>query len=187
VPRYQCFWKGNAGLFNENLESLFKTLLSEYGGAVLKVARAYTRTYEDCQDLAQEILLQVWRSLPQFQGRASPATWLYRVALNTALGWKRKQHRRQARQQPLLEMADPSAAGSSSAEQVVAREAVERLYAAIHQLSKTDAALVLLYLDEMSYREIAEVLGISEGNVGVKLNRAKKALAELMKEEPHES
>jgi RNA polymerase sigma-70 factor, ECF subfamily len=67
------------------------------------------------------------------------------------------------------------------------REAVERLYAAIRQLSKTDAALVLLYLDDLSYRQMAEVLGISEGNVGVKLNRAKKTLGELLKEESHES
>jgi len=66
-------------------------------------------------------------------------------------------------------------------------EVVQRLYAAIRQLPKTDAALVLLYLDDMSYRQMAEVLGISESNVGVKLNRAKKVLNELMKEESHES
>jgi RNA polymerase sigma-70 factor, ECF subfamily len=66
------------------------------------------------------------------------------------------------------------------------REAVERLNTAIRQLPKTDAALVLLYLDDLSYRQMAEVLGISENNVGVKLNRAKKALAELLKEEPDE-
>ena len=69
---------------------------------------------------------------------------------------------------------------ADSAEQAQQRETVEQLYNAIHQLPKADAALVLLYLDELSYREMAEVLGISESNVGVKLNRAKKALAELM-------
>ena len=171
----------------ENPESLFKSWLSEHGGSVLKVARAYTLTTEDCQDLAQEILLQVWRSLPQFQGRASPSTWFYRVALNTALGWRRKEHRRKARQQPILEASDLPVAGLDSAQQVVQREVVQRLYAAIRQLPKTDAALVLLYLDDLSYRQMAEVLGISESNVGVKLNRAKKALGELMKEESHES
>ena len=77
---------------DEDLESLFKTWLIEHKGALLKVARAYTLTTDDCQDLAQEILLQVWRSLPQFQGRASATTWFYRVALNTALGWHRKEH-----------------------------------------------------------------------------------------------
>ena len=82
-------------MLDEDPESLFKGWLTEHGGAVLKVARAYTLTTEDCQDLVQEILLQVWRSLPQFQGRASAPTWSYRVALNTALGWHRKEHRRQ--------------------------------------------------------------------------------------------
>jgi RNA polymerase sigma-70 factor, ECF subfamily len=166
---------------DDDLKALFKSWLSEHGGAVLKVARAYTFTTEDCQDLAQDILLQVWRSLPQFQGRASASTWFYRVALNTALGWRRKEHRRQARQHPVLEVEELSVAGLDGAQQVVQREAVERLYAAIRQLPKTDAALVLLFLDELSYREIAEVLGISESHVGVKLNRAKKALGALMK------
>jgi RNA polymerase sigma-70 factor (ECF subfamily) len=172
---------------NENLESLFKSWLIEHDGAILKVARAYTRATEDCQDLAQEILLQVWRSLPQFQGRASASTWFYRVALNTALGWHRKEHRRQARQRPVVEVEDLSVAGLDSAQQIVQREAVERLYAAIRQLPKTDAALILLYLEDVSYRQMADVLGISESNVGVKLNRAKKVLGELLKEASHES
>ena len=174
-------------MLNENRESLFKSWLSDHGGAVLKVARAYTRTTEDCQDLAQEILLQVWRSLPQFQGRASASTWIYRVALNTALGWRRKEHRRGAGPQPIFEVEDLCVAGLDSAQQALQREAVERLYDAIRQLPKTDAALVLLYLDDLSYRQMADVLGISESNVGVKLNRAKKALGELMKEKLHES
>jgi RNA polymerase sigma-70 factor (ECF subfamily) len=172
---------------DEDLESLFKTWLAEYEGALLKVARAYTFTNEDCQDLVQEILLQVWCSLPNFQGRASASTWFYRVALNTSLVWHRKEHRRRRRQQPVLEIEDQCVLGVDSAQHLVRREAVERLYAAIRQLPKTDAALVLLYLDDLSYRQMAEVLGISESNVGVKLNRAKKALGELMKGESHES
>jgi RNA polymerase sigma-70 factor, ECF subfamily len=172
---------------DEKLESLFSGWLSEYGGAVLKVARAYTLTTEDCQDLAQEILFQVWRSLPRFQGRASASTWFYRIALNTALNWHRKEHRRQSRQQPILEIEDLSVAMPDSAQHVVQREAIERLYAAIRQLPKTDAALVVLYLDDLTYRQMAEVLGISETNVGVKLNRAKKTLGELMRDVSHES
>ena len=172
---------------NEVSESLFKGWLTEYGVAVLKVARAYTLTTEDCQDLVQEILLQVWRSLPQFQGRASASTWAYRVALNTALDWHRKERRRQARQRPILELGDVPIAALDGPQQADQREIVERLYAAIRQLPRIDAALVLLYLDDLSYRQIAEVLGISESNVGVKLNRAKKALGDLMNERSHES
>jgi RNA polymerase sigma-70 factor (ECF subfamily) len=171
---------------DENLESLFKSLLDTHKGAVLKVARAYTFTPEDCQDLAQEILLQVWSSLPRFEGRAGAATWFYRVALNTALGWQRKEHRRKARQR-ILEVEDLKTDEPDSAERMVDREMVDRLYAAIHRLPKSDAALVLLYLEDLSYRQMAEVLGISEGNVGVKLNRARKVLSELMKEKSHAS
>jgi RNA polymerase sigma-70 factor, ECF subfamily len=123
--------------------------------------------------------------LPQFQGRASPSTWSYRVALNTALGWHRKERRRQVRRQPVLQVEDLPAAALDSAQQAAQRELVERLYDAIRRLPKSDAALVLLYLDGFSYRQMAEVLGISESNVGVRLNRAKKSLRELMNEEPH--
>lgn len=154
--------------------------LKDHGSSVMKVARAYTLTSDECQDLAQEILLQAWRSLPKFERTASAATWFYRVALHTAMNWHRKDKRRRSRQQPLLEVQTVTTEGLDSGEQAQHQETVEQLYKAINQLPKADAALVLLYLDELSYREMAEVLGISESNVGVKLNRAKKALSALM-------
>jgi RNA polymerase sigma-70 factor, ECF subfamily len=172
---------------DEDQNSLFMSWLGEHGASVMKVARAYTLTSEECQDLAQEILLQAWRSLPTFEGKATSATWFYRVALHTAMNWHRKDRPRRSRQQPLLDVQVLATEGTDSAEQAQQRDTVDQLYKAIHQLPKTDAALVLLYLDELSYREIAEVLGISESNVGVKLNRAKKALGEQMKGLSHES
>jgi RNA polymerase sigma-70 factor (ECF subfamily) len=172
-------------VLDEDRRSLFMNWLGEHGSSVMKVARAYTLTNEECQDLAQEILLRAWQSLPNFEGKASAATWFYRVALQTAMNWQRKDKPRRTRQQPLLEVQVLATDGGDSAEQAQQRETVEQLYQAIHQLPKTDAALVLLYLDELSYREMAEVLGISEINVGVKLNRAKKALGELMNGKPH--
>ena len=165
---------------DEDQKSLFMNWLGDHGSSVIKVARAYTLTSAECQDLAQEILLQAWRSLPNFERQSSPATWFYRVALHTAMNWQRKAMPLRTRQQPLLEVQLFSPPGADSAEQAQQRETVEQLYHAIHQLPKADAALVLLYLDELSYREMAEVLGISESNVGVKLNRAKKALNDLM-------
>ena len=165
---------------DEDQRTLFLTWLGGHGASVMKVARAYTRTSDECQDLAQEILLQAWQSLPKFEGKANPATWFYRVALHTAMNWHRKDKPRRKRQQPLLEVQALTPDTSDSAEQAQQREIVEQLYEAIHQLPKADAALVLLYLDELSYREMAEVLGISECNVGVKLNRAKKVLSVLM-------
>jgi RNA polymerase sigma-70 factor (ECF subfamily) len=174
-------------LLDDDQKSLFMKWLGEHGSSVMKVARAYTLTSEECQDLAQEILLEAWRSLPKFEGKASAATWFYRVALHTALKWHRKDRTRRSKQQPLLEVQVLAAEGANSAEQAQQRDTVLQLYRAIHQLPKTDAALVLLYLDELSYPEMAEVLGISESNVGVKLNRAKKALSALMNGEPHGS
>ncbi len=168
---------------DEEQKSLFMNWLDERGSSVMKVARAYTLTTEDSQDLAQEILLQAWQSLPKFEQKSSVATWFYRVALHTAMNWNRKDKPRRARQKPLLEIQTLVTEGGGTAEQAQQRDTVEQLYKAIHQLPKADAALVLLYLDELSYREMAEVLGISESNVGVKLNRAKKALNELMKGE----
>jgi len=161
--------------------SVFLNWLEQHSASVMKVARAYTLTSEDTQDLAQEILLQAWRSLPRFEGNSSIATWFYRVALHTAMNWHRKDKPRRSKQKPLLEVQALSE--DSSKEQIQQRETIEQLYQAIHQLPKTDAALVLLHLEELSYREIAEVLGITENNVGVKLNRARKALGELMKED----
>ena len=96
--------------------------------------RAYTLTSEECQDLAQEILLQAWRSLPKFEGKASAATWFYRVALHTAMNWHRKDTPRRASQQPLLEVQTLATDGTDSAEQVQQRETVEQLHQAIVSL-----------------------------------------------------
>lgn len=176
----------------EDQQSLFTDWLHEHRSAVIKVARAYTLSHDECQDLAQEILLQAWRSLPNFEGKASPATWFYRVALQTAMNWQRKDRPRRIHQQPLLEVlplqpGEKDASRENSARQAEHCETIEQLYKAIRQLPQSDAALVLLYLDELSYREMAGVLGISESNVGVKLNRAKKTLGRLMKGESDES
>src|SRR3954470_2882424 len=105
--------------------------LGEHGSSVMKVARAYTLTSDDCQDLAQEILLQAWRSLPNFEGKATAATWFYRVDLQTAMNWHRKDKPRRSRQQPLVEMQAVVTEDVDSAEQAQQRETVEQLYQAI--------------------------------------------------------
>ena len=169
-------------LHDQDQKSVFMQWLNEHGSSVLKVARAYTLTTEECQDLAQEILLQAWRSLPQFEHRSSAATWFYRVALQTAMNWKRKDMPRRSRQQPLLEVQFVADDGIDSSARTRHQETIEQLYQAIHRLPQSETALVLLYLDGLSYREMSEVLGISESNVGVKLHRARKALNELLNE-----
>lgn len=164
-------------------EALFKRWLEQHTGLVFKVARTFAPSDADRDDLVQEILLQLWRSLPRFEGKAKESTWIYRVALNTALAWHRNEKKRRVAQDPLFAIEELPERDDPTARE--REELVARLYAAIRCLPKVDAALVLLYLDDLSYREMAEVLGISETNVGVKLNRARKALAELIKEVPH--
>lgn len=175
------------GQSDEERQEVFKGWLQEHTGLVYKVARAFAPGEVDQQDLVQEILLQMWCSLPRFEGKAKASTWIYRVALNTALAWRRKETRHRATQTPRIEIEDFPGTEVDSAQRVAREEVVTRLYDAIHQLPKVDAALVLLYLEDLSYREMAEVLGLSESNVGVKLNRARRALAELMKEVTYES
>src|SRR5438067_7213364 len=121
-------------LLDEDQKSLFMTWLEKHGFSVMKVARAYTLTSEECQDLAQEILLHAWRSLPKFEGQASPATWFYRVALHAAMNWHRKDQLRRSRQQPLLEVHTVVTEGSDSGDHAQQRETVAQLYKAINQL-----------------------------------------------------
>lgn len=164
-------------------EVLFRRWLEQHSGLVFKVANAFAPSDADRADLVQEILLQLWRSLPRFEGKAKESTWIYRVALHAALAWHRGQKKHHATRVtlPAIEdLAEPDDPIQREREELIAN-----LYAAIRRLPKVDAALVLLYLDDLSYREMAEVLGISESNVGVKLNRARKLLGELMKEVPH--
>lgn len=174
-------------MLDEDPKAIFTKWLQEHSSSVIKVARAYTLTKEERQDLAQEILLQAWRSLSKFEGKASPATWFYRVALHTAMNWHRKDRPRRMHQQPLLEVQTLAVKSADSADQIEQRELVDQLYQAVYQLPKTDTALVLLFLDDMSYREMASVLGISESNVGARLSRAKKALAALLNAVPAEA
>jgi len=165
----------------DDREALFNAWAGQHLALMGRVARGYADTEEDCQELVQEILLQVWLSIPRCERKAKPSTWIYRVAINTALAWQRRDQRQGRRRfRPLVWAMDVA---TNETEQAHEWERIERLHTAIRRLPKADAALVLLYLDDLSYREIAEILGISEVNVGVKLNRVRKALAELMKEE----
>jgi RNA polymerase sigma-70 factor (ECF subfamily) len=162
---------------DQEQEALFRRWLDEHLGLMLKVVRAFAAARQDQEDLFQETLLQLWRSLPAFRGEAKETTWIYRVAFNTALAWNRSEKKRKRRHENFLQFDLPETndARAASAEE---QEKVERLYAAIRQLPKVDASLALMLLDGLSYREMAAVLGISENNVGVKLNRIRKELAQ---------
>jgi RNA polymerase sigma-70 factor (ECF subfamily) len=171
------------GVANHELQ--FRQWLDEHTGLLVKVVRSFAEGSADQDDLLQEILLQVWLSLPNFRDESKPTTWLYRIALNTALAWNRSEKKRR-RGQDSLSITDAAAPVVTSAEAERNDRVVEQLYAAIRALPPAKRALVVLYLDGFSYREIADVLGISESNVGVSLNRTKKELAAAVREDKDE-
>lgn len=162
----------------------FEALLQEHRRIVFKIAGAYARDGSDRDDLAQEIALQAWRSFATFDARrAKFSTWMYRVALNVAISRSRNVKRVDAgRLEPLDDRhLETVASGSASHEEALQRdERLAALHAFIHGLDALNRALVLLYLEDRTYAEIAEVLGISETNVATKLNRIKQKLREQM-------
>ena len=167
-------------------ETIFRRWLAEHLGLMLKVVRGCAAAPPDQDDLFQDVCLQLWRSIPAFRGEAKETTWIYRVAFNTALAWRRGERRRREGQETFLKFDIAPQTQPSHADVLQEQEIVEQLYAAIRQLPKVDASLALMHLDGLSYSEMAEVLGISENYIGVKLNRVRKQLAEQLKGVGHE-
>ncbi|MEZ4736291.1 MAG: sigma-70 family RNA polymerase sigma factor [Caldilineaceae bacterium] len=155
---------------------IFDNWLAEHKGILFKVIRAYARHAYDQEDLFQEIALQVWKSVPDYRGEAKVSTWIYRVALYAALAWSRKERT----QPPTQDLA--AVAHTLVATEAVPDERIHWLYEQLAQLEPIDRSICLLLFEGFKYREIAELLGISESNVGVKLNRIKTHLARMSKE-----
>lgn len=161
-----------------DLHARFNALLQQHCGIVLKVAASYCRDPDDRADLAQDIATHLWRAFPSYDPHRRFSTWMYRIALNVAISDLRS--RRHAPGEVLDvgtlvdSIADPHARDPAREHQLTA------LYTFIAQLPRLERALMLLYLDDHSYREIADVLGISETNVATKLSRLKARIrAEL--------
>jgi RNA polymerase sigma-70 factor, ECF subfamily len=167
-------------------ESGFLKLIEENQGKILKICRVYAWNPSDRDDLYQEILFQIWRALPGLKEGAYAGTWLYRVALNTSISFMRKHAGRNSRATPCGpdDLARHVESAQESEESDDGRLA--RLYEAVAQLNETEKALVVLFLEDLSYEEIADALGLSTNHVGVALHRAKKKLSVLMKGVVHE-
>ena len=153
-------------------ESQFLQLIGQHQGIIHKVCRLYRDSPEDREDLCQEIVFQLWRSIATFEGTSQFSSWMYKIALNTAIAsFRRKKpditYTSNLPDQPFVQY-DPG-------------DQHERLIEALKQLNDADKALMALYLDDLSYREMAEITGISENNVGVKLNRIKSKIQQLLK------
>jgi RNA polymerase sigma-70 factor, ECF subfamily len=174
-------WMQSQSMTPQAQEAIFRRWLDQHLGLMMKVVRGCAGASQDQEDLFQDVLVQVWSSIPAFRGEAKETTWIYRVAFNTALAWRRGERRRREGYETFLRLGDSWQAQTSHADSLPEKEIVERLYAAIRQLPKVDASLALMHLDGLSYRDMGEVLGISENYIGVKLNRIRKQLAEQLK------
>jgi RNA polymerase sigma factor (sigma-70 family) len=165
-----------------NKETQFLQLVGENKGILFKICRIYENDPDDRNDLLQEMTLQLWLAFDSFRGESKFSSWMYRVALNVAIVFFKKQKRRpDSEQMPLnFEIADePSAAGEKEAQLAV-------FYMAVQQLGKVEKALIYLYMENQPYEEIAANLGITEGNVRVRINRVKNKLKDIIKKMNYE-
>lgn len=161
----------------ENEEFLEKVITNQ--GIIHKVCGIYCDTAEDCEDLFQEIVAQLWRSFPSFRNEAKVTTWMYRVSLNTAITHFKKDKRRPDRdnfEKPNFQI--PNEEYDTSYE-----ENIKRLHKAVSKLTGIEKSITLLYLEEKKYEEIAEIVGITQNYVRVKMNRIKAKLKKMIEEE----
>jgi len=148
----------------------FRVWMSEHIGVLHRIARAFA-SGADQQDLLQELMLALWHAAPAFRGDSAATTFIYRVAHNRALTWRRGESRRRVRQSEFERLHVEEDAGEDPL--------LARLYGAIRQLDALDRSLVLLTLEGQTYAEIAAIHGLSESNVGARLTRARKKIAQL--------
>lgn len=153
--------------------------LASHHAIAWKIARSFSRDGADCDDLFQEIYISIWTAYDRIPDSVSETTYLYRVALNRAISWRRKQQSYLGHLQAYL-LGNPSPEVSPELGQ---QDQTEQLYAAIRQLSETDRSLILLYLDEVGYPEMAEILGVAQATVRKRVSRVKQRLSNLIQPE----
>lgn len=165
----------------ENKEEQFKKIIAENGDRIMRICRYYNPDKEDQKDMYQEILVNIWKSLDRFRGEAAISTWIYRIAVNTSLGFTGKAFRRMKMQvnadqqnlHLLLDDNEPDVKLKQEAD-------LEQLQIQLNQLSVIDKALISLLLEGLSMREMADVIGLTEPNVKVKIHRIKGELKQNM-------
>ncbi|SFW67775.1 RNA polymerase sigma factor [Chitinophaga sancti] len=150
-------------------ETQFLQLIGQHQGIIHKICRLYRDRKEDREDLFQEIVFQVWKSVGAYSGKSTFATWLYKVALSTAIAGYRKRGPRIVYTDVLPDRAE------------LRDNAGEEVFEVLRKLSDDEKAVITLYLEGLSYKEIGEVIGITESNVGVRLNRIKGKVQLLFK------
>ena len=160
---------------NKTKEIEFSRLMNQHKGIIYKVVNSYCQHQDDRQDLAQEILTAMWLAIDKFNNEFKFSTWMYRIALNVAISYYRKDSKRQDKpsvdEEQLINIADLTTEEDKS-------EEIKQLYRFIGQLDKLNRAIMILYLESESYESIANSLGLSRTNVATRIGRIKATLAE---------
>lgn len=159
-------------------EQAFLNRLEQHKGILFKVSKMYMDDFEDQQDLFQEIVLQLWKAYDSFKGESQFSTWMYRVAINTAIVFFKKEKRKPQQQSLIFDQIKDEDNYADERE-----DQLKHFYRAVQQLDKIDKAIIFYQLEGYSHREIGQNLGISEGNARVKLNRAKEKLKQIIKKQ----
>lgn len=150
-------------------DSLFMEMIRQNEGVIYKVASFYADIDHPIGDLYQEVVLNLWKAFPSFRGESKYSTWIYRIALNTCVSFYRRSKRNVAYVDITVDIP----------EEVSNNEEIQELYKLINRLGKIERALVLLYLDDKPYKEIAEITGLTVTNVATKLSRIKDKLKQM--------
>lgn len=159
-----------------SLEKEFLEKIEKHKGVIFKISKMYMDNFEDQKDLFQEITFQVWKAYPTFEGKSQFSTWLYRIALNTAIIFLKSEKKRSFIKNDEVDKFKIAADDYDDDQE----KKLAKMYKAIQQLNEIDKALIFYYLQDYSGKEIAENMGITEVNARVKLNRAKEKLKQLI-------
>jgi RNA polymerase sigma-70 factor (ECF subfamily) len=157
------------------VEKEFIELINRHQGIIQKICNVYFYRNPNKEDYYQEILIRLWKSYPSFKEQAAFSTWLYRVVLNTAIDIIRKESIR-----PIHTEISKNEYNITEDEYNNPSDKKDKLYQAINYLSDAEKAIIILYLENYSYKEIAEIIGLSESNTGVKINRIKNQLIKIL-------
>lgn len=169
-------------MIDRQIHERFITLLESNIGSILKISKAYTRTSQDREDLISDIAFEMWKAFPNFKGKSKISTWMYRIALNTAMNYNRDSRRNREFIQSAIELQNIELSIESEN-----NPQIEILYECIGELDQFNKAIILLYLDGYDHLEIAEITGISKTNVGTRISRIKEQLRSraILKQDHH--
>ena len=153
----------------------YKTSILPFSGIIIKLCRAYTNSQEDFEDYYQEVCLQIWRSKDNFREESQWSTWVYRISLNVCLTLLKKNKKKGQHF-----VSDSLPAEETEDNYAFSDESLNLLYDAIRKLSEIDRAIIMLYLEEKSQKEIADIIGTNPNNIGVRVKRIKMKLKKIL-------